>query len=372
MRRCRGRGRGIGSEACLTYGKKTDKREVENLDFAYRKPRIEKIEQLRTSKVICYVTSLRNGVAGQIADDAVREFIDHVRSFSDPTQRIDMLLVSNGGDGVVPWRLMPLLREYAPWISVLVPYKAYSAATIMALGANEIVMHRYGVLGPIDPTVTNEFNPVEAASNRKLGISVEDVKAYIAFIKDTVGIKHEEELVRAIEILANKVHPLALGNVERFLSQSRLIARKLLTLHTDKTETHAIEGIIEALASKLFFHGHPINRVEAKEIGLKVAENVSTELEELMWEVYCSYEQQLNFSETFDFAGRLISQATGKGTPGIFTDLATFDEDITWAVVESMALSSTLDSRVRYTLTADPVLNQSMSAVQLMNKWNQK
>ena len=46
--------------------------------------------------------------------------------------------------------------------------------------------------------------------------SVEDVRAYVGFIKDTVGITHEDELVQAIKILAEKVHPLALGNVERF------------------------------------------------------------------------------------------------------------------------------------------------------------
>lgn len=111
----------------------------------------------------------------------------------------------------------------------------------MSLGANEIVMHKFGALGPIDPTVTNDFNPIELGTNRKLGISVEDVKAYIAFIKDTVGINHEEELVKAIEILANKVHPLALGNVERFLSQSRMIASKLLKQHTEQKEHHKLD-----------------------------------------------------------------------------------------------------------------------------------
>ena len=45
---------------------------------------------------------------------------------------------------------------------------------------------------------------------------MEDVKAYISFIKATVGITHEDELVKTIEALVSKVHPLAIGNVERF------------------------------------------------------------------------------------------------------------------------------------------------------------
>ena len=84
-------------------------------------------------------------------------------------------------------------------------------------------MHPFGEMGPIDPTVSNEFNPTDNVG-RRLGINVEDVTAYVNFIKETVGITHEDELVEVIKLLADKVHPLALGNVERFLSQSRMIA----------------------------------------------------------------------------------------------------------------------------------------------------
>ena len=130
-------------------------------------------------------------------------------------------------------------------------------------------------MGPIDPSVTNDFNPVNPQTNRQIPISVEDVKAYISFVKSTAGIQHEDEFVKAIEILAGKVHPLALGNVERFISQSRLIARKILTTHMKEEPPHKIDEIIEMMASKLYFHGHPINRVEAREeLGLKVIPNV--------------------------------------------------------------------------------------------------
>ena len=231
---------------------------------------IGKIEDLRSSKVICYLTSLRPGVVASIADDAVRVFYDHLLQLpSRPIDKLDLLIVSNGGSGTVPWRLTALLREFTKSFNVLLPYRAYSAATLLALGADEIVMHPFGEMGPIDPTVSNDFNPVEGG--RRLGISIEDVSAYISFIKDTVGIRHEDELVKAVEILVDKVHPLALGNVERFLSQSRLIAKKILSTHMADLDEHALDEIIENLTSKLYFHGHPINRHEAKdELKLKV------------------------------------------------------------------------------------------------------
>ena len=234
-------------------------------------------------------------------------------------------------------------------------------------------MHKFGVMGPIDPTVTNEFNPVDTRTNRALGISVEDVKAYVSFIKETVGIKHEEELVRTVEILANKIHPLALGNVERFISQSRMIARKLLTLHTHEDDQHKLDSIIEALASKLYFHGHPINRVEArKELGLSVLENVPVEVETTMWDLFVDFETEMKFRENYDPVNKLAGGVPPNAfIPGQFTELARSDEDLIWAIVESNRLSSRLDQHIRYILMADPQGQHSVNAHPLDQQWSQ-
>src|SRR6266851_1200545 len=190
-----------------------------------RIPLINEIEHIRGSRVICYLTSLRPGVPSQIAEDQVRIFFDHLLKLPErPVAKLDVFLCSNGGNGTVPWRLVALFREFAQSFNVLIPYRAYSAASLLALGADEIVMHPFAELGPIDPTVSNDFNPVEQGTGRRLPISVEDVRAYVSFIKETVGITHEDELVQVVRVLAEKVHPLALGNVERFVMQSRMIA----------------------------------------------------------------------------------------------------------------------------------------------------
>jgi hypothetical protein len=343
------------------------------MTYEARRGHIEKLESLRGSKVICYITSTRPNAVGSISADAVREFLDHLLTFSrGPIDKLDLFLVSNGGDGTIPWRLIPIFREYAKEFAVLIPFSAYSAATIMALGANEIVMHRFGAMGPIDPTVTNEFNPVDPSSNRKLGISVEDVKAYVSFVKETVGIRHEEELVKTIEILASKVHPLALGNVERFISQARMIARKLLTLHTDKDKDHTLDGIIEALASKLYFHGHPINRVEARELGLKVIENPGKELERAMWDLFVDFEIEMELRQSFDPMGELFANALpGAGTPGIFNEIARIEKIIRFAMIESMEISSRFESTVRYTLLSDPQMQQIVNQTVLRQQWSQ-
>jgi hypothetical protein len=222
--------------------------------------------------------------------------------------KIDLFIHSNGGDGTVPWRLVTLIREYTSKFGVLVPHRAFSAATLTALGADEIVMHPMGMLGPTDPTVTNAFNPTDARGQR-LGISVEDVTAYIQLIKEDAGIQHEDELVQAFNILAGQVHPLALGNVKRSISQSRMMATKLLELHMPGVdEAHQVAEIVEKLTSKLFYHGHPINRTEARQIGLRKVCDAAPDIEALMWGLYMEYEKTLLLGEPFDSTSAFLAQ----------------------------------------------------------------
>ncbi|EQD49447.1 protein containing DUF114, partial [mine drainage metagenome] len=127
---------------------------------------IKEIEGLRQSTVICYLTSVRPNVNAQIAEDAVRVMYDQILLLPNrPVEKLDIFLCSNGGAGTVPWRLVSLFREFAKSLSVLLPYRAYSAATLLALGADEIVMHPFAEMGPIDPTVSNEYNPIDPTTN---------------------------------------------------------------------------------------------------------------------------------------------------------------------------------------------------------------
>jgi hypothetical protein len=264
-----------------------------------------------------------------------------------PVDKLDIFLCSNGGTATVPWRLVSLAREHCEQLGVIVPYRAYSAATMLAIGADEIVMHPFGELGPIDPTVSNDFNPIEQNTGRRLGISVEDVKAYVTFIKSTVGITHEDELVRAIEVLAQQVHPLALGNVERFLSQSRMIGRKIMRTHMDDPkDAHVIDEIVENLASKLYFHGHPINRREAREeLKLKVI-NPNPTLESVIWDLYLAYEDEFQSREALNVQGD-FARVRGALPPTQPSNLA-LEYVHLHAIIESTAFAARYKTRRRF------------------------
>jgi hypothetical protein len=263
-----------------------------------RAERVAAIEELQAERggnvVLSYITSTRPGYESHMAMDVIPIVFEHLLGIGvDPEHtKIDLFLSSNGGDGVVPWRLGTLIREYCSEFNVLVPYRCFSAATLMCLGADSVVMHPMGMLGPTDPTVTNDFNPPSPTQpGVLLGISVEDVASYIALVKDDVGIHHEDELIQAFLKLAENVHPLALGNVKRHTLQSQMMGTKLLkSRSSDDLEDHEIEEVIRKLTSELFFHGHPINREEAREdIGLKFVEDATPAVRDKMWTLYSKY-----------------------------------------------------------------------------------
>jgi hypothetical protein len=280
---------------------------------------IEKIQALRSNRLcLVYVTSTRTGLEVQMADDVIRLFHDHLEAARDmASDGVDLFIHSNGGQGTVPWRLVSLIREYTKKFAVLVPHKAFSAATLVAMGADEIVMHRMGVLGPIDPSVANPFNPPNPQNpGQPLPISVEDVTAYFKLIQDEIGIHHEDELIQSVVALTEKIHPLALGNVQRSHHQARMMARKLLKQHMAlDSDEHEIDQIIDNLKSNLFYHGHPINRREAKaDLHLKVAD-ASGDLADAMWQLYVEYENAMKMAEPFQPLHELDAAVTAATAP---------------------------------------------------------
>jgi hypothetical protein len=112
------------------------------------------------------------------------------------------------------------------------------------------------------------------------------------------------------------VHPLALGTVKRSTSQARMLGRRLLqTRQVDNLEEHEIEEVLRALTSELFYHGHPINRMEAhRELGLRFVKEAPEDVADLMWRIYESYVEDMRMYEPFI----LISELSAKtGLPNV-------------------------------------------------------
>ncbi|MBI3457152.1 MAG: hypothetical protein HY002_15350 [Candidatus Rokubacteria bacterium] len=259
---------------------------------------IAAIERERGSKVITYFLGDRRGAQGQVAEDAVRPMYDHLRKMGS-APKIDLFLYSIGGLTDVPWRIITMIREFAQELAVLVPYKAMSAATMIALGADEVVMGRKGELGPIDPQL-NIKRGGEGGTAVQEQIAIEDIMAYIRFLREKAGLTDQSALVGPLGALAGKLDPWILGQVNRAHSHIRTVARKLLTARAKQApDEQKIQVIVDTLAEKTYQHGHAIGRKEAIEIGLNVM-RPSDMLEDLMWRLYQTYEDLCRLREPIE------------------------------------------------------------------------
>ncbi len=271
---------------------------------------LAEIENIRDSSVICYITGDRENVSTRVAPDIIRIFFRHLEQFG-LQKKIDLFLYTRGGDVLTPWRLVNLIREYTANFSVLIPFRAYSAGTLICLGANEIVMGKMGELGPIDPSVANAFNPDDPNNpHAKVPVSVEDVVSFIELAIERAHLTDPQHLISIFSFLTEKVHPLALGNVHRNYSLIRFLARRLLELHYANSDKERIPDIIDYLTQRLYAHNYMIPRREASnKIGLNVL-FPDNNLEMLMWQLYCEYEKELKLLEPFNAADYLPGMTT--------------------------------------------------------------
>lgn len=266
---------------------------------------IKQIEGLRKSRVITYVTSDRQGpFNARIAMDVIPLISKQLQGIKK-TENIDFFLYSAGGDTMVPWRLTSMIREYCDKFSVIVPYKAHSAATMIALGADEIVMSDLSELSPIDPSTANVFNPADPQNpQNKIPISVEDVMAYFDLAKNKFGIKNDEELAKIFNKFVEsnpQIHPLALGNVNRIHNLIRILAKRLLKSHKAPMKEDEIEKLVDYFTEKLYSHQYFIGRKEAKEdLGLKTVVNADSILSKAMTDLYEEYNKELDFGKMWN------------------------------------------------------------------------
>ena len=281
--------------------------------------------------MLAYATVGRKSLGTGVGSDVIRIFHDHL-SVIGKQKKIDLILITRGGDALVPLRLNSLLREFADEVAVIVPYMAHSAGTLICLGADEIVMGPMGELGPVDPSVSNQFNPTQSSEDSpdsksprprpRLPISVEDVTAYLQLASDKAGLD-EAGMNMAFSALTKEIHPLALGNIMRQHTLIRHLVRRLLLLHMDeKSEKERIDSIVETLTEKLYAHNYTITRNEAENMGLKVLKPTD-KVEECIWSLFKLYEGFLKIDKEIDIPSMAKEQ-----TPNyLCTDAALIESD---------------------------------------------
>ncbi len=201
---------------------------------------------------------------------------------------MDVLIESIGGAADVAIRINDVLRETNRDLNVLVPRRAFSAATMLALGAKQIVMHPYACLGPIDPQLQ-----MRKPDGTVDSVAVEDIRAFVEFLTDEAGISDQREIAAVFSKLLDGVPPTALGVARRSSKRAVEIAKELLLRHVKEGDAQAkVSSIAERLAGGYHEHGHPISATDARSMGLPV-EVAKSPLREDLWALVLDADEEL-------------------------------------------------------------------------------
>lgn len=277
-----------------------------------RRQLIRDIETHRQSRVICCLTSDRPNAAGVIAKDFIPIFFNHLNGIPDAErQKIDVFMLTTGGDTLAAFGLARLIREFAGDVGLLAPEKCQSAGTLFALGANEIVMGKAATLTPIDPSVNSPLGPVVqigVGQPQLVPVSVESVAGYRSLLKEEWGLTGQG-LALAFKLLAEKINPLVLGDVYRSRQQIERLATELLS---HRKESNNIQSIVRKLTRALGSHDYLISKAEARQIlGKQVAAD-DLELEALMWRLYSDFASEMKLGQVWD-VGMAVHDVTTRG-----------------------------------------------------------
>jgi len=269
------------------------------MSYQTRQAIYSEIEQKQNTKLVLYVTGDQKPWETQIHQEVLDYFAVHLDSINK-VPKISLVLYSRGGSTLAAWSLVNLIRQFCRSLEIIVPSKAHSAATLMCLGADKIIMTKQATLGPIDPSINTPLNPhiPGQPENVTLPVNVEAIKGFIELAKGDMGITKGSDLAIVMKELMSRVHPLVLGEVYRARSQIKMLAKKLLSKQmADKKQ---IDEVVNFLCSDSGSHDYTINRTEARnELRLPI-ENPDDELYIMIKRLYDDFAGELDLGKDYN------------------------------------------------------------------------
>jgi ClpP class serine protease len=222
---------------------------------AMRTRKIAQLERQRSSRVILLVH--RQETMRLLGFPLVRyidindsEEVLRAIQMTDEEVPLDIVLHTPGGVVLAALQIARAIHEHKAKVTVFVPHYAMSGGTLIALAADEIIMSKHAVLGPIDPQI---------------------------------GQSPAASLVRVVEqkpIERIRDETLVMADVGRkAIAQLKQSASDILKkrLPADKAE-----ALAEKLSTGTWTHDYPLFAAVAKDLGLPVNTNIPNDVLDLM------------------------------------------------------------------------------------------
>ncbi len=272
-----------------------------------RQTLIKKIEVLLTSRygasnrLISYIFRFGHPRASMASND-IASLADVLKSVSGAEQ-INIVLHSPGGDGTIVEKMVDMCRSHLSGnnqkLRVIVPNIAKSAATVLALGADSILMGYCSELGPIDPQVLISVSGVTQQVSALAFVQARD--DLMQQISEST--KKKKPTVGLLQQLAGLNIPFTV-EMQNWINFSEKTAETLLEKYmlrskfpSAATRKRKAREIATKLLSKQLFpvHGQFIDGPTAKQLELTVELlDKSDPLWEQIWEYYIRCEVQTN------------------------------------------------------------------------------
>jgi hypothetical protein len=240
----------------------------------------------RRRKAAVYILGAGDVAANRPDVPMTKRTVEHLESAlgDERFDDLDLVIQSSGGDIHAAYHMMSLLRERMNAgrgrLTACVPSRAQSAATLLCLGADEILLGELGSLGPLDAQIRKGITDVGTPNyvsalhllkglSRLQQFSLESFTAMAAHLHDHQA-SHEDQMRYGIEFshaisgpLFERIDSESVGYWDQMLKTGEEYGRRLLKLgDLVKDEDDAVDRSdrIRAVVNKLVF-GYPSHEV---------------------------------------------------------------------------------------------------------------
>jgi hypothetical protein len=184
----------------------------------------------------------------------LEELIFHCRA----DQPLHVLLASPGGDGETAIRMVRSMQARCSELTVLVPDMAKSAATLLCLGADRIMMGPAGDLGPVDP----QFSLGDLVSAKAIVAAVDEAER---------RVKESPETYTLFSGLLSDVNMLMVEQARNALDRTEALVREALGCCKTRSDAD-VKALTKALKAPLIdeptSHTAVIAAQDARKFGL--------------------------------------------------------------------------------------------------------
>lgn len=223
-----------------------------------RRRLIHRLEASRGSRVIAMIhreggpLSLMGG--GSIGNYEAETILKIIRE-TPPTTPIDLLLHTPGGRIYATAQIGRALKNHPAPVRAIVPHWAMSGGTFLSLAADEILMDKNAILGPVDPQT---FSPLKGAVAMASALRV-------------IREKSKDEIDDETWMLADQAEKM-IHEVEQHLYEVML----------NRLGEEKARELARTMSEGRWTHAYPFTAQELSAMGLKVSTEVPKEAYELL------------------------------------------------------------------------------------------